>query len=230
MTIGDIQQKIYTLTKSSSSDFTNAEMLVAINNAYERVTSLILQSDGRWQFDDSNRSDFPIATANLVSAQNDYELAVAHLRIARVELKNSEGNWYQLQPMDPKDFEGESITELSEESGAPKYYDKLGASIVLYPTPNYSSTNGLKIYYQRGPELFSASDLTTGEAVPGFNSLYHSLLALWPSYEYASANVMRNAGALMQDINRLEDQLKKDYARRDKDERHQITFKRISHI
>lgn len=229
MTLSQIKQKIYFLSKSNSSSFDATDMLVAINNAYERVTSLILHADGRWQYDDSNRDDFPVATANLVSGQNDYTLAAAHVRIVHVEVKDENGNWHKLSPVDRADS-GYSPSEEEEETGTPVEYDKIGASLILKPKPNYNSTNGLKVHYQRGPELFTSDDLTTGSAEPGFNSLYHDLIALWPAYEYACANGMQHANQLMDEILRKENQLKLDYAKRDKDERTSMTFKRISYL
>ncbi|KKK94661.1 hypothetical protein LCGC14_2680580, partial [marine sediment metagenome] len=50
MTITDIVNSIYFRTKTNSSSFLAADMLLYINNAYDRVVSLILSADSKWQF------------------------------------------------------------------------------------------------------------------------------------------------------------------------------------
>ena len=36
-----------------------------MNNALNSVANLIMMSDGRWQWDDNNNTDFPVATTSL---------------------------------------------------------------------------------------------------------------------------------------------------------------------
>lgn len=64
------------------------------------------------------------------------------------------------------------------------------------------------------PTLWTTSDLSTGTAVPVFDSLYHDLIALWASYEYASENVMANANAFFNSIQILEKSLADFYGNR----------------
>lgn len=231
MTLSQIQSKIYFLTKTNSTSFTNATMLVLLNNAYERVASLIMQTDSRWQWDDNNNTNFPIATTNLVSDQQDYELATTHLKIHRVEcaVDSSASNWNVLDIFDYQN-ENESLTYLSTQSGIPYRYDQIGASIFLYPKPNFNCTNGLKVYFQRGPLLWTSSDLTTGTILPGFNSLYHDLIALWVAYEYALANGLKNINAIFAEIDRKEKSLKDDYNTRNPSDRKIMSNKKILYI
>lgn len=219
MTITDIINKIYLLTNTNSTSLSSANALLLVNNAYERVASVIMKSDGRWQWDDNNNtSDFPIATTNIISGQADYTLTVDHLEMLRVELASSGGTFTLLKPFDQADKET-SLTQLGNETGTPTHYDKLGASIILYPKPNYNYTAGLKIYFQRGPSLFTSAEVTTGTKKPGFSSLYHDLIPLWASYDYAVAKGMPNQNQLMAEIMRKEEALKLDYSMRSKDEK-----------
>ncbi len=229
MQIQDIVSSIYIKTKTNSTSYPAADMLIAINNAYERVASLILQADGRWQWDDTNfTTDFPIATTDLVSGQADYTLATTHLRILRVEVSSSSGSFIKLEQFDPADRLTDSLTQLATQTGTPTTYDVLGASIILYPKPNYNYTAGVKIYFQRGPDLFTSAQVTTGTKLPGFNFLYHDLIPLWVAYNYALDNAQPTANGYMNEIMRKEDSLKLDYSRRNKDQRDILTTKRIS--
>jgi len=222
MTITDIVNKTYFLTNTNSTSFPAADMLIAINNAYERVVSLIMQVDGRWEWDDDNQTNLPIATTTLVAAQQDYTLSVNHLDIKRVEVLDSSGNYVHLTPINESDLRGVALTEFMETDGMPVYYDKVGSSIMLYPAPATGSVTlaaGLKVYFSRPPLLFSAAEVTTGTKVPGFNSLYHSLIPLWVANDYFLSKSMTNKiPAIMNEANRLEDAIQDAYQVRSKDE------------
>src|ERR1700709_849488 len=100
MTFDDIKVKTYFLTKTNSSSFPIANMVIEANNAYDRVASLIRRADGRWKWDDESQTDLPIATTALVSGQQDYSLAETHLGITRVEVKDQSGRWSALLAFD----------------------------------------------------------------------------------------------------------------------------------
>lgn len=202
-----------------------------LNEGLNRVTSLILKSDGRWQFDDSNNTDLPIGTADLVttagSEQQDYELAVTHLKILGVEVKNADGNWVNLIPLDQLDISnsGNSVTDFLKTPGMPLYYDKIGRSVFLYPKPLASavtSTAGLKVRFQRPPSYFVYTD--TAKA-PGFNSLYHRLVALIASRDYAITKILSSAKGISELVAQGEEELIENYTLRNKDEKISITSK-----
>jgi hypothetical protein len=230
MTISDIVTKIYDYTKTNSSSYPAANMLIDINQAYNRVVSKILEADGRWQWDDDNRADLPIATTTITSGQQDYSIAVSHLKILRVELKkNGETRFVQLAPKDQIQLtDGYAVDNVT--TGEPGYYDLLGNSIFLYPIPDYTQAASLKVYFQRGPDEFTSGQVSAGTKAPGFNSLYHNLIPLWVAYDYAISNGMNTANGFLAEIERLETQLKKDYGKRDKDDRQIMTMKKISYI
>lgn len=222
MTLADIQNKIYFLTKTNSSSYTNANMLIAINAANNRVASLILKADDRWQWDDTNQSDLPIATTSLVSGQKDYSVATTHLTIDRVEVKDASGNWIALEQIDQQSLKRGKLTALTEHqetSGTPNQYDVIGSSIFLYPTPNYSQSASLKVYFTRGPSEFTSGQLTAGTASPGFNSLFHELIPLWVAYDYAVANGLNTTSAFLASIQLREKDLWDFYGLRNRDMR-----------
>jgi hypothetical protein len=197
-----------------------------INEAMNRVVSLLFTSDGRWQWDDNNNTDFPIATTNLVttlgSEQQDYAFAVTFLKVTRVECLDASGAWRLLQPIDQVDLYNQSLTDFLKTPGMPMYYDKIANSIFLYPKPlatAVTSTAGLKVWFQRPPSYFTVSDTTK---VPGFNSMYHRLVALIASRDYALLKGLSNAKALVDMVLQQEDSLGESYALRNKDENPRI--------
>lgn len=201
-----------------------------INEALNRVINLIMTADGRWQFDDTNNTDFPIATTNLAttlgSEQQDYTFDITMLRILRAEVLDNTGAWRKLTPIDQSDIYDQSLTDFLKTPGLPVYYDKQGSSILLYPKPlatSVTSTAGLKVWFQRPPSYFSVSDTTK---VPGFNSMYHRLVALIASRDYAMFKQLSVAKAISDKVVQDEDSLIENYTLRNKDEHIKLTVKR----
>jgi len=233
MTIGDIVNRIYYLTGTSSSSYPAADMLISVNNAYDRVVSLINMSDSKWQWDDTNQTDFPISTTALVQDQQDYSLNSAHLSIDRVEVKDTNGEWYTLKQIDQQYLKGlneVALTEYRSTTGVPEEYDMVGSSIFLYPIPNYSQSASLKLYFIRGPLAFTSGEVTTGTKVPGFNSLFHDLLPLWASYDYAVKTGKRNINLIYTEIERKEKALKEFYNKRNRDDGKTINMEPINFL
>lgn len=230
MTITEIIAKLNFYTKTNSNSLTVADALLLINNAYERVSTLILKVDGRFQWIDDNLTGPPATAQTITSGTQNYAISVTYLAIHKVEMKYSDGKWYVLTPIAMEDFPNDDLDQYFGSSGIPSHYLKVGDEIYLYPNPNFTQAASLKIYYDIGPSLFTSAEVTTGTKVPGFNSLYHDLIPLWASYDYAIANNLPNANQLMAIILNKEKSLQSDYASRNNDERKRTTFKKISYI
>lgn len=215
MTYSDIKNLVYLYTKTNSTSLPDSTMVILANRALERVVTLINRADSKWEWDDTNQLDLPIATSSLVSGQKDYSLSTSHLSINRVEVKDSGGKWHLLKPIDRTQVSDEALAEYAG-SGLPVEYDKLASSVFLYPTPNYSQAASIKVYFTRGPVAFDSGDTTD---TPGFASLFHKLVPLWAAYDYAIANGLDNASQLFAEIVRMEQELEAFYAQRGRDER-----------
>jgi hypothetical protein len=184
------------------------------NQALDHIVVKILESDDRWQYDDSTYTDLPIGTATLVNAQQDYSLSVNHLKVLGVSIKDSAGNWVKLTQFDPQDL-SEDRAEFMKTASVPQYYDVMANSVFLYPAPATGSvtlTAGLKVYFQRPPNYFITSDTAK---VAGFPSVFHRLIALWASYFYCQANGMgAKIGAISDEIKKMETELVAYYGNR----------------
>ena len=234
----NIRSKIYLLTKTNVNSLSNANLNLYTQPAEDRIISLIMRADSRWQYDDANYGDLPSATTQINADQQDYSLPTSHLTIERVELKDSGGSWDLLIPMDSKDIrflalaEGESSRKgaFLAGTGVPLYYDKKARSLILYPVPNYTQAASLAVYFTRGALKFDYTDSKftddTGSinSVPGFAELFHNLIPLWASYDYAVANGLRNVNQLMVEIVRLEKELDDFYGLRNRDESPRFTL------
>jgi len=217
MTFSEITSRVQFLTSTDSNSYPIADLTRSANNAVERVVSLINRADSRWQFDDSNQTDLPVATATLTSGQQDYALATSHISIDRIEVKDQSGNWHVLSPIDVRELtrdKKQAISDYKSTNGIPEEYDKMGNSIFLYPAPSYTQAASLKVFFTRPPVAFTTSDTTE---TPGFNSLFHNLVPLWAAYDYAVAYRPDLANGLMAEINRMEAEVEKFYGLRARD-------------
>jgi len=198
-----------------------AEFVLSANFGLDRVISLIMRADGKWQFDDTNQTDSLISTSDLVANQQDYGIAITFLKIKKLRIKNSAGDWVTLKPIDRRQAP-DSL--LNRDAGDPKFYDKLGTSIFLYPKPSYASTGGIEIQSQRGASYFIVTDTTKS---PGFATQFHRLISLYGALDYCESNELdRKAQKIQTKISSLETELVEFYSGRDTDQKIGLRTKR----
>jgi len=158
-----------------------------INAWYRQVDSWIWDASGTWEFDDSNYTDLPIATTDLVASQRDYSIPSTARKILRVEVMDSSGNYNKLTPIDQSGIT-DAMTEFQDETGMPLYYDLVGESIMLYPAPaaaNVTTTDGLKLFFSRTIDEFAITDTSTQ---PGFENNFHRALSIGAALDWANAH------------------------------------------
>src|SRR5437660_971981 len=84
------------------------------NLALDRVIALILRADNVWVFDDTNQSgELLDTTTALVSGTSKYALLITWLKIGRVRIKDSAGNWVTLQPTSRAELSDGILTQTS---------------------------------------------------------------------------------------------------------------------
>jgi hypothetical protein len=204
-----------------SGDTTRLRQTTArVNRALSSVWHLIHNATGNWKYDDSNQTDLPYATANLVSGQDGYVLPTDILSVERVEIKDENDNWVKIHPLTEVQIPG-AIDEFQETDGAPFYYTLVGNVITLYPASDYSQDVSLKVYYSRKGVEFAYDD-TTDE--PGFASLYHQIIPIKASIEWYKVKQPNSPTLqiLMMDEAKLEAQIKEHYSKRFKDHKPRI--------
>jgi len=156
------------------------QFTVDINSEMSNIWFAIFQSCNGWIFDDSNQTDLPQGTVNLVSGTYRYALPTGALTIERVECKDSGGNWQLVEPY-VADKARVAISDMNLTGGSPQFYRLIGDTMELYPSPNYASTGGLKVYFTRGMSSFASTDTTK---TPGFAGIFHKLVPLGVSVNW----------------------------------------------
>ena len=99
MTITEILAQIQELTNTqntTTSSYTTVSKTRDINSALNKVQLIRIQNEGKWQVDDTNQTDYPIITGDLVANQQDYSFVTDaegnRIRdIYRGEIKGSTG-------------------------------------------------------------------------------------------------------------------------------------------
>ena len=128
-------QDCETLLGMSDGDISGDSTLLKIftrliNIWYRRANSWIWEVTGTWEYDDSNYTNLPVATTDLVDGQRDYELPSSAQMVMRVEVLDSDGNWRLLTPFDETQVKDQAMSEFYETAGLPVYYDLKGRSII----------------------------------------------------------------------------------------------------
>ncbi len=198
-----------------------------VNIAMDKVWSIVFQAAGLWTLDDSNQTDYPIITTNLVSGQRDYSFTTDGsgniiLQIYRVLVADPSGKYSEIYPVNQQTTTSKrgnpedtgSFLDGKNASGTPTRYDKTGNGIFLDVIPNYNSTNGLKVLINREATRFAVGD-TTKKA--GFAGIYHEYLALRPSYMYAFRKSLSNLASLEKEMMKMEREIENYYSKRDRD-------------
>lgn len=209
------------------------QLAAAVNIAYDDFMRIAIKSSGTWQFDDSNQTDYPIITTNLVSGQRDYAFTTDGtsnliLDIYRVFVADSSGVFSEIYPVDVQsEVDTIAFADGRNASGTPTRYDKTANSIFLDLIPNYNYSNGLKLYINREPSYFTSADTTKKPGVPGILQKYFYLK---PAAEYARRNNLANKNDLANEVLKMEgDELRNIpgtiatyFASRNRDERKRL--------
>lgn len=242
MQIADINTLARRWADADTTSYTAANLLIDVNQAYETVVGWIINADGTWQFDDTNYSDFPIGTYTLVNGQAKYSFNDQFLQLEEVQIKNKNGDYEIIDPIDQKEYSGlVPLEEAYQTNGLPRFYDKISDdTIKLFPAPDngvsVTLSAGLKIKFKRTADLYTSAQVTTGTKVPGFVSTGHPILAYMAARTqcmlYKPERVAQ-LNALIGDTTQIPTGMKADilkhYGRRQKDVRKQATMRGIAY-
>lgn len=202
------------------------EYTVDANLALDDFTKLAIKSSGTWQFDDSNQSDYPIITTDLVANQRDYSFTTDGngnyiLEVLKVLVADSSGVFRELTAVDSQSSsDTKGYWDGQNTTGTPLTYDKTANSIFLDPIPSYSYAGGLKVYISREPSYFIYTDTSRVAGVPG---IFHKYLALKPAQDYARRNNLANQDRIREEVLLLENEIEKYFALRPRDQRRRLT-------
>lgn len=181
-----------------SSNSTLLKVITArVNQGFDRLMPLLLSYCDHLRWEDTNHTDKPIATFNLVSGQPDYKfttddntLNVLNITDVRIYQSVTATDYVTLGRMTMDDER--AVTAMSpntNDTGTPTHFLEHGNVLYLYPKPNYAATNGIKVFFERDPSYFASSDTTKS---PGIPRPFHYLLALYAAHDWLVVNKPAN--------------------------------------
>jgi hypothetical protein len=202
MTITELKLLINDLIDTNTNDFPDVKKVRFLNKAQNKIVNLILENDVYSYYDDDNWTDLSMGYLNLDTGVNNYNLRQDEnlanlLYVTKLLAKDKYGNYQELQKINIDSNEASPELTESTNTGSPLTYRMNGKTIIVSPTPDYDSTDGLKILFIRTPQEILESD-TTKE--PGIPSTFHYLLALMTCYDFARAKQMTTKNDLFLEI------------------------------
>lgn len=202
MTITEIKSLVHDTIDTNSSDFPDARMVRGINKAQNKIVNIILENDGALAWDDDSFGDLPEGYLNLSANQRDYNLTEDEnfadiLAVIKVLIRDDNNTtWTEVKRISTDDIET-SLIKKEGETGIPAYYRMSGKKMLLYPTPDYTESNGILVYFIRKPKDVTVSDTTRELSIP---ATFHPLVALYTAYDYARAKRMDNRNDILNEI------------------------------
>ena len=215
----DLVSDIDFWASSNATTYPIADKTRNANFALSRISAKIMQFDRTWKHVSSNIITIPVASTDLVAGLDNYSFATTHLKILRVRVVGRDGKKRTLIARDRRLMSD----DLLNATGDPTHYDKIGASLMPLPVPNYSATAGLEIEYQPGADYFEVTDT---EKEPGFNADYHRLVSLYAARDYAALFAKDRLLVIDTEIQRMEADLKQYMEQRDMDDEPRFTVKK----
>lgn len=219
---------------TNSVSYPVADKTADENLAIDNVFSMIFEVGGRWKFDDSNHTDYPFMTTDLVAGQRDYSFTSDGsgnlvINIYKVMVSNDGGQTYQeAYPVDMmSDDETYNFWDGNNVQGTVFRYSKTANGIFLDQVPSGNVVDGLKVFIDREGSYFTTNDTSKK---PGFAGLFHEYVALRPSYQYAMRNGMKNAEVFKRDMLEMEQHIRKHYRDRSRDESLVLQAEEINYI
>jgi hypothetical protein len=240
LTLGEIATKARHLANANISNYPDANLLIDINLWYQKVVTMILESQDDDDFDDKRNTTYPIKSIALVAGQRDYPIPVAEkmLKLKRIDISYDGVNFYRAIPIDDGEMQsgmGRSIDSTQESTldnlfpkTAPRYDTKYN-SIFIYPRADNSDvSNGavMRAEWSRQVTPFTTADytsvITDSTVVPGFDDPFHPILAYGPAFEYTEAFNKPQAGNIKAMLADYEARLKQSYSNKDRDRQYVI--------
>lgn len=190
------------------------EFTAYINQHNRKVWHYIFSAYGGWQYEDENQTDLPASTTSLVASQTSYALPTNSLTVRGVEVKDENGNWTQLDPLNEEMIRDTGpMGEFEKTPGQPRFYQLIGPTIRIFPAADYNQVSSFKVFYDRGSVNFASTDTTK---TPGFGTEYHDILSIGASIEWLKIHQPNNStlAILRQDYEEYKTNLKDFYSKK----------------
>ena len=196
------------MAKSNPTSFPIKIKTLYANMGVREIWSWIFESYGGWQYDDSNYTDLPEATTELIANQKQYSLPIESAHLMGVAYKDESGTWHQLKPITlEKIQEYGAEDEFENTTGNPEWYRPLSNGFKVYPAANFSQDASIKVNVSRDISGFVVGDTTK---TPGFVSTFHEAVPTFMAMKHCKINSKPQYPGLQRDWDGDEDRTGKE--------------------
>lgn len=234
-TLGTIASKARAIAHADTANWPSVgtpplpSLLTDINLWYEKIVTMIFESQDDTDFDDQRNTTYPILTTPLVAAQRDYSMPVSNnvLKIKRVDITYNGTDYFRATPFDdgvPQWGMGNPLQEDANMIKAAPRYDIKYNSLFIYPLAQASDVSAgaqIRIEWERDITVFTTADYTTdlsdSTVTPGIDAPWHMMLAYGAAYEFANNNNLPQLQNIKADLADWEARLRTAYGNKDKD-------------
>ena len=200
-----------------------------INRRYDRAMGMIGGNSRTAIADDTNYTNQPFSTFDIVSGQNDYQFltdassnsitditgvlilespsATEYVTLDKLSMGGTQVNSGAASGVlgySVADDPNLILSPNPSNTGIPTAYLEQNNTIFFDKIPNYSKTNGGKLFYKRVPSYFAISDTTKA---PGFSADHHRILSLGASVDWLRVNKPEQVtliSGIMEELKRAE--------------------------
>lgn len=243
-TLADINTKISNLTTTDTNSYPNSDRLIDINLWQQKIVGMIMDSEDESYFDDARFTGYPKVTTPLTT-NRDYAISqtltdtsgitYSCLKIKSVSVSYDGVNFYRAIPMDlaettlPDNPASETTASTNLDANfsrtAPRYSYK-NNSLWLYPFATQADVDAggsMVVEMERGAAEFTLSDLTTGTAIPGFDTTFHHMISYGVASEFCIAKGIPQKEDQKQVLADYEARLRKQYSSKQLDRNYALT-------
>lgn len=255
MTLGDIATKARALTKTTNAtdSYTSAQILIDVNLWFQKMVSMILESQDEVDFDDTRQTKYPTATRLLVAAQRDYAFGTASwtllgkegaagtsaqtllpLKVKRLDIAYDGVNYNRATPLSVGEIQWGLGNELALDQNYIKQAPAYGVqnnSVFVYPMAIASDvTSGaiMRIEQERNIIPFVAadytSDITDSTVVPAIDAPFQMMMAYGAAHEFYLANNSPQLKNIQEELADWEARLRTAYGRKSLDREMQMNY------
>lgn len=171
--LSDIQNDVWFLTNTGSADYSTDDVNAQINKYLDILVSEIMSKMDDWEF----RGE--IATADLSAGKYEYAFPSDILKIKRLEVMDSDGDYYPASRTDAAVWANDFDTLLDDQAESRPLYDLLDNSLFIIPKPDTNRTKGLRLWYDK-----AAISLTASADTPPIRKEFNYLLSYGATLEW----------------------------------------------
>lgn len=194
---------------SGQDNLSDADAVRLLNYALDDYTHLAINSDGKWQVDDTEEEDVSRATTTLAANENKVSFSSDFLKVSFVEIEDGTDK-LRLLPYDLR-FEKET-TPRTDNTGRPDRYDYYGG--VMYFDRYADKAYTVRVFFSR-PFTHLTTENTS--QVIGIPSIHCEYLVFHAMHRLALRNSDSSRAQIRQELMELEQRVQDFYRRRDED-------------